>query len=251
MADDVAYWDERAVRYDDEYDLPGPRGYALRTRMSVVVEALGVAEGTVLDAGMGGGRLCAELAKVGWEPSGIDPAAGMVELARSRFPGAAARFVQGRLEQLPFADATFDGVVATGSLEYADVRRSIAELARVLRPGGKAVLTYPNPEAFYAIWKTGVFYPAIRVWKRLARRPHPDLPRGFPPIPARSFLRLLGENDLVPGAVTYTGYAPLLTPLDTLLPRLSEALSRRFDRRRLDPRRFSTQVVYTAQKRSA
>jgi SAM-dependent methyltransferase len=44
------------------------------------------------------------------------------------------------LERLPFADAAFDGATSQFGIEYADARRALAELARVLRPGGRARL---------------------------------------------------------------------------------------------------------------
>jgi ubiquinone/menaquinone biosynthesis C-methylase UbiE len=244
----AAYFDERAPWYDRHYDLSGPGGYALRTRMAAVCVALGPARGTVLDAGMGGGRLCAKLAATGWRTSGVDVAPQMVALARSRLPEAADRLVAGRLEELPFPSASFDAAVATGSLEYSDVPRSIAELSRVLRPGGRAVVTYPNPYAFYAIWKTRVYYTLVRCLKRVLRRPHPELPRGFGVLPPRRFLRLLTEHGFAVESVTYTSYSPLLTPFDVLLPRISAALAGRLERRQLGATLFSTQVVYSARK---
>src|SRR3954465_4755075 len=93
--DAVAYWNEAATHYDGHYDLAGPRGYALRVRLDAVVEALGPPAGSVLDAGMGGGRLCGELAAAGGEPSGVDPAEGMVALARRRLPSGAGGLLVG------------------------------------------------------------------------------------------------------------------------------------------------------------
>lgn len=244
----AAYFDDAAARYDRAYERRGFDGYALRSRLAAVRELLGPPAGRVLDAGMGGGRLCAELAAAGWEPSGVDAAEGMVNLARRRLPALADRLRVARLEDLPFGDATFDAVVATGSLEYGDVPRALAELARVLRPGGRAVVTYPNPEAWYAYWKTGVYYPFVRAAKRATRRPHPDLPRGFGVIPPERFARLLLDHGLTPEQPRYTSFAPLLTPLDALLPRPAERLGLSCERRGLRPRRLATQVVYAARK---
>jgi SAM-dependent methyltransferase len=226
-------------------------GHALRARVAAVRAALGPGAGDVLDAGMGGGRLCETLTAEGWTISGVDPAPTMVALARTRLPDASSRLLQGTIEQLPFADATFDAAVATGSLEYSSVRDAVAELARVVKPGGRLVVTYPNPFAFYAIWKTRFFYPVVRAAKRLARAPHPDLPRGFGVIPRRRFVALLREHGFETEAVTYTSYAPLLTPFDTLAPRLSERLGRAFEARSVAPTLFSTQIVYAARKDAA
>ena len=247
----VAYFEEAARRYDRNYDDDSAAGYALRTRMEAVCAALGAGPGSVLDAGMGGGRLCVELAARGWTPSGVDAAEGMVGLARARLPHLADRMLVGRLEELPFAEGKFDAVVATGSLEYGSVPRAVAELARVLRPGGRAVLTYPNPYALYAFWKTRLYYPLVRILKRVARRPHPDLPRGFGVIPPRRFAELLRSSDFEVEQISYTSYAPFLTPFDTLFPSAAAALASRLDRHALAPGLFSTQVVYTARRRRA
>ena len=68
---------------------------------------------------------------------GVDASAEMVALARERLPDARDRLAQGSVEELPFEDASFDAVAATGVLEYADVPRALGELARVLRPGDR------------------------------------------------------------------------------------------------------------------
>jgi ubiquinone/menaquinone biosynthesis C-methylase UbiE len=247
----VAYFEEAADRYDRNYDQDNASGYALRTRLEAVCAALGDGPGAVLDAGMGGGRLCVELAARSWTPSGIDAAEGMVDLARARLPQHTHRMLVGRIEELPFADAEFDAVVATGSLEYGSVPCALAELARVLRPGGRAVLTYPNPYAFYALWKTRLYYPLVRVLKRMARRPHPGLPRGFGVIPPRRFAQLLRDSDFEVERISYTSYAPFLTPFDTLFPAAAATLARRLDRHAVTPALLSTQVVYTAHRRTA
>lgn len=55
--------------------------------------------------------------------------------------------VSGFMTELPFADASFDGVYATESLEHAvDIEKAIAELCRVLRPGGKLAIIDKNAE---------------------------------------------------------------------------------------------------------
>jgi SAM-dependent methyltransferase len=72
----------------------------------------------------------------------------MIDVARSSHPGSAVEWV--RLdpdwEVLPFADASFDGIVASSVFEYLDdVPRVAAELSKVLRPEGVLLLTVPNP----------------------------------------------------------------------------------------------------------
>ena len=99
----------------------------------------------MLDAGMGPGRLTAELDKRGWTVWGVDGSANMVSLARARVPKAADRLLEARIERLPFGDDRFDAVVSTGVLGYVDdLEVALRELARVLRPGGRLVFSVGN-----------------------------------------------------------------------------------------------------------
>jgi SAM-dependent methyltransferase len=101
-----------------------------------VVEASGVGPGSrVLDVGCGSGEFLAHLERLGAEPAGIDPAPGMVELARARVAGADVRL--GSAEHLPWPDGRFDLVTAFNALQFAeDLPDALAELVRVATPGG-------------------------------------------------------------------------------------------------------------------
>jgi len=197
---------------------------------------------------MGPGRLCAELAARDWTVSGIDASAEMVAAARRRVPGAADRLVQAAIEELPFEDESFDRVAATGVLEYADVPRALSELARVLRPDGVVVVSYPNPRALYGIWKSRVWYGGMRILKRLRPRPQQSMPRGASTIPPERFVGLLADAGLDVSASEPTSYLALPTPLELLLPRLSSRLGRRLEGGGRTARLFATQIVYAARK---
>lgn len=250
IPDDVpGYFDSRAARYDTAYDREDADGHALRSRFDGVVRLVGRGPGELLDAGMGPGRLCAELDSLGWTVSGIDAAEEMVRMAQAQVPGARERLRQASIEQLPFSDRSFDVVTATGVLEYVDVERALSEIARVLRPDGRAVVSYPNPQALYGLWKTRVWYPAARSTKRVLRRPDPQMPHGAGELPPQRFHRALTHAGLIPRSRLHTSYLPLLTPLDLLLPVTSARVGRRLEgggefRGRL----FATQIVYEAQK---
>jgi ubiquinone/menaquinone biosynthesis C-methylase UbiE len=245
----AAYFGDRAAFYNDRYDMPDADGHALRARMSVVLALVGNGPGSVLDAGMGPGRLCVELAKQGWTPSGVDAADEMVAVARRRLPDAAARLIRAEIEALPFPDERFDAVTATGVLEYTDVPRVLAEVARVLRPGGLAVVSYPNPSALYGIWKSRVWYTGIRVAKRSLRRPGAAFPRGGGLLSPERFEQLLAGANLLMTAAKHASYLLLPTPLDLAAPRLAMRLGERLERSgpRLAPR-LATQIVYAARK---
>ena len=91
-----------------------------------------------LDVGCGAGRSTAALQALAREVVGLDPAIAMLEHRRAVAPGA--RFVVGRAERLPCADATFDLITAAGSINYADRDLLLPEIARALRPGGVFVI---------------------------------------------------------------------------------------------------------------
>jgi SAM-dependent methyltransferase len=95
----------------------------------------------VLEVGGGKGALAERMQKeLGAEVTFIDVSPGMVELAAAR--GVDARV--GDAQELPFEDGSFDTVVAAWMLYHvADVDRALAEMARVLTPGG-ALITVTN-----------------------------------------------------------------------------------------------------------
>ena len=97
---------------------------------------------SVLDIGSGPGFLAAEMAAA-IEPDGrvfaVDPSESMRELARSR--NTALEIRSGSAEALPLPDDAVDVAVATQVLEYVpDVPRALAEMYRVLKPGGRALI---------------------------------------------------------------------------------------------------------------
>lgn len=244
------FFDLEAARYDEAYDGGGPGAHALHVRMRTALRLLGEGPGDVLDIGMGPGRLCEQLATRGWTVSGIDPSLEMVARARARTPGAAARMWQGRAEALELADASVDVVVGTGVLEYAaDLSTVLAETARVLRPGGRAVLSIPNPRAFYAAWKRVAVYPASRLTARVGPRSRPTRPRGGRPVDRPELEALLAAVGLHVQAVEYTSFIALPAPLDELLPGTTVRLAHRLEG--AGPalgRRLATQIVLAARR---
>lgn len=100
----------------------------------------------VLDAGCAAGEHSAWLAEHGARVVAVDASKTMVRLARERL-GESARVLQADLAQpLAFADASFDVVLSSLTLHYlADWLPPLRELARVLRPGGRLVLSTHHP----------------------------------------------------------------------------------------------------------
>jgi demethylmenaquinone methyltransferase/2-methoxy-6-polyprenyl-1,4-benzoquinol methylase len=112
-----------------------------------LVDAAAPREGErVLDVATGTGMVAAELLarRPGCTLVGLDQSPEMLAAARVRFasmnriPSARVELVEGEAEALPFAAASFDVVTVTYLLRYvADPAATVAELARVLRPGGR------------------------------------------------------------------------------------------------------------------
>jgi SAM-dependent methyltransferase len=95
--------------------------------------------GEALDVGCGEGRFCRLMRQAGIKAVGIDPTAALIEEARRRDPSG--RYEIGRAEELPFASGRFDLVVSYLSLiDIPDFRAAIAEMNRVLKPGGVVLI---------------------------------------------------------------------------------------------------------------
>jgi len=128
--------------------LPGTRRlYARRVEPVLVKDYLGLladapgGASRVLDVGCGPGDLLAALARRWPEVrfDGVDADPGQVRLARARH-GGAARFRHARGRRMPFDDGVFDLALATESLHHwRRPVRTLEEVHRVLRPGGRLV----------------------------------------------------------------------------------------------------------------
>jgi SAM-dependent methyltransferase len=158
-----------------------------------LLDAVGLRSGTrVLDVASGPGYVASAAAGLGATAVGVDVAERMVALARTLHP--AVEFLVADGEQLPFADGSFDAVVANLAVpHFGRPERAAGELARVLVPGGRAALSmwdFPERNRLF-----GVFVDAVA---EVGTAPSSDVPAG-PPI-----FRFSDENELV-GLLTGAG----------------------------------------------
>ncbi|HKG09297.1 MAG TPA: bifunctional demethylmenaquinone methyltransferase/2-methoxy-6-polyprenyl-1,4-benzoquinol methylase UbiE [Gaiellaceae bacterium] len=111
---------------------------------------------SVLDACCGTGDLAVAAARKGGRVTGLDFSERMLERARRKAPEL--EWVEGDVLALPFADGSFDAAtVGFGVRNLDDLERGLAELRRVLRPGGRVgVLEITQPRGalrpFYRLW---------------------------------------------------------------------------------------------------
>ena len=150
MSDQEAHFDEIANEYDDSLP-PHVVEHYLSKRVTFIRDLL--PEGKVLDAGCGTGVVASRLADDGYEVTGLDPSAGMLEHLKQRDPRVET--VQGSATSLPFEDGTFDlsfCVAVMHHIAEADsVHTALGEMVRVTRPGGLVLVWDHNPRNPY--WK--------------------------------------------------------------------------------------------------
>jgi SAM-dependent methyltransferase len=110
-----------------------------------VLDAARVTRGTqLLDAGCGAGLASLLAALRGAEVSAIDASFALIDVARNRLPSVDIQVAD--LEELPYGDSSFDAAIAVNSLFYAaDPQRALSEVVRVVRPGGRVVVTSWGP----------------------------------------------------------------------------------------------------------
>ena len=121
---------------------------AYYARPAILALAGDVAGRRILDAGCGSGPLSAALRDRGATMTGFDSSAKMLQLARRRLGPAADLHLADLGSPLPFPDAAFDDVIACLVLHYLqDWTAPLAELRRVLRPGGRLIVAVDHPYA--------------------------------------------------------------------------------------------------------
>lgn len=167
-------YDRRWARYIDITN-----GHALRR--------LALSRGDrLLDVGCGTGALLEKVAHADGGPGlfGLDAVPQMLALARARLPSRVT-LCRGRAESLPFANATFDAVACCNMLHYLH-RPSLvlAEMRRVLRPGGRVVITD---------WCGDAWLGRARTW--WLRRLHPVARRALRSTELSELLRACGYGD--------------------------------------------------------
>src|ERR1700737_1555092 len=147
------FFDSAATYWRDVYALAGTQAEIYRDRHAGAldwIEALRAPHGSrALEVGCGAGFLATAMARRGYRVEAIDASEAMVEKARQTAAvagvGGALHVDSGDANALDFPDAFFDLVVAIALLPWLPrAQPAIAEMARVLKPGGHVILTADN-----------------------------------------------------------------------------------------------------------
>jgi ubiquinone/menaquinone biosynthesis C-methylase UbiE len=141
-------------RMADSYDELEPWYEHLYDRLHAIVRAvLAPTPGArALDAGCGTGFQTALLRELGFIAHGVDLSSGLLAIARAKLPDIS--FARADLEALPYPSECMDAITCCGStLSFVeDPPRAIAELGRILRPGGTLVLEYEHKWSLDLVW---------------------------------------------------------------------------------------------------
>jgi SAM-dependent methyltransferase len=185
---DPAHWDSLAQRYAQEADRMTGQYCEAAWQLAVLPHGA-----RVLDVATGAGALLAIALREGADAIGIDFSPGMVRVAQDRAaairPGERALVMDG--QALDFSGASFDAAFSMfGVFMFPDPLAGFAEIARVLRPGGLAVI---------AVWQNAGGAGPAQLFQEAARRLFPDRPVPTP------MTRLFNTPALLDGAFRQVG----------------------------------------------
>jgi len=170
---EAEHWDREASDYEARRADDG----RYMAGVEAAVRSLGAGPGdAVLDAGCGNGLTARRLIARGCRVTALDLSAESLAYLRGRAAGGPLRVVQGDVTSLPFADGAFDRVLCANTLQHIPGdgarRLCVRELARVLRPGGRLVVTaqqYSVPRRWAGWVKEGPTGNRVRYIYRMSR----------------------------------------------------------------------------------
>ncbi|MCH8826043.1 MAG: methyltransferase domain-containing protein [Chloroflexi bacterium] len=225
----VDYWDFRAPKYAAQYLGSSNEARAFQIRLKRVIDLFDKPKGKVLDIGCGPGVTVDFLSQEGCDVHGVDISEQMVDECKVRFADRPnAHFSTGRIENLDFADASFDAVLSMGVVEYiVDDKKAVAEMARVTKPGGTVIITVPNRRSPYRIWDRLVFRIAAAPVKKLIGRD----PRGVAhkEYVASKYCKVLEDAGLEVTDVEYYAFKIILSPFDGIFRWLTAVTGARLE----------------------
>jgi ubiquinone/menaquinone biosynthesis C-methylase UbiE len=145
-------FDEWPEKYDQWFETP-IGGLVRKYESALIREMLQPGAGEfILDAGCGTGVFTHDLLTAGAKVTGLDLSFPMLRRAGKKAGAYPFRMVQGDLRRLPFAGNSFDKVISVTAIEFIDdAQAAVAELFRVVRPGGWIVVASLNSLSPWAV----------------------------------------------------------------------------------------------------
>ena len=145
---DVARWNDDCALENDNDQYYNDSGWLIRAierrRLAFIRKSLAPTESdSLLEVGCAAGYVLRELP----EPkiTAVDVSAVMLNKAKRNLRGYRATFLRGELKDFDLAPASFDKIICSEMLEHTvDPSDVLAELRRLLKPGGRVVITFPN-----------------------------------------------------------------------------------------------------------
>lgn len=189
-----------------------------RIEEDLILELTGRVSGLrILDVGCGDAALAVALAQRGALVTGVDVDPSMLAAGRARAAasGVAPDLMQGDIRALPFADNSFDIVLAVTVLCFVDdAARAVREMDRVLRPGGCLLIGELGRWNLWAAKRRMSGWLGSRMWRSATFRA------------ARALKDLVADAGLAVTTVRGAVYYPPLAPLAALLARCDAWIGR-------------------------
>jgi SAM-dependent methyltransferase len=197
------FWDRTSDEYQalharqlNRWDRPAWGVWAIpESKLRVLGD---IAEKDVLELGCGGAQWSIYLARLGAHPVGLDLSIRQLRQAKRLMAGAGASLplVSANAERPPFADESFDVVFCDhGAMTFADPRRTVPEVARMLRPGGLFAFNITSPFHFLC-WDTERERADERLHREYFRMRRWDGESVDFQLPYGEWIRLFRENGL-------------------------------------------------------
>lgn len=198
-SDQQSYFDEVSEEYDQYYDRPETvmdfeKVRRLETALSLTSVDTTDAVATV---GVGSGELLQAVGELETEPVGVDFSGSMLRLARDRVDG---EYVQGAVQRLPLRTGSVDALYCLGVLGYlddSDLEAAISELARVVAPGGRLVVSFASARSPFRRFRQFYYYRLLEAAKRVTGLGEPASHHYSAHSPARVFEALSGAGLVV------------------------------------------------------
>ena len=211
------------------YDLADGRNYHFHVRRSRVLQLLPERLGHVLDVGCGPGVMTEVVLERGGVFNGLDLSPEMIREAKEKFGHLPkVHFALGNIEAIDANDNSYDQLICMAVLEYlSSPRQALAEIFRVLKPGGMAVITMPK--RWHVSRVTVAASKPIRLLaKFLGAATADDLPRLR--LQPQELDQAARQAGLIPDGGAQYQFTPVAYPLTRVAPGLCMRLNLPFEK---------------------